>query len=155
MTRTPATGVARASLPRGIYAVIAVNVVLGVLSILAALTTLTTSNAVPSPTGLGFLQPLASVFPAVELALGSFFLLISYGLSAGKRWAWIANVGFEVVHIVADVGFVASRTFAVDKMIGLAVIFAVLFYLTRPGVRAHFARDARFVRLPMPADLAS
>ena len=123
-------------------AVIAVNVVLGVLSLLAATTSLATGVPVPEPTGLGFLQPLAPVFPAVEIVLGTFFLVISYGLWCGHRWAWIANVAFECVHIVADIGFLASRAFSLDKIIGLVVILGVLAYLTRPRVRAWYARPA-------------
>lgn len=137
-TATRRRRVTRPDRPRGVLVVIAVNIVLGVLSIIAAVITLSTSTAVPSPKGLGFLQPLAPVFPAVEVFLGSFFLVVSYGLFTGRRWAWRANVAFELIHIVADIGFVASRSFAIDKVIGLAVIFGVLGYLTRPRVREYF-----------------
>ena len=44
----------------------------------------------------------------------------------GDSWAWTANVVFILIHIVADIGFVASRSFAIDKVIGLAVIVSML-----------------------------
>jgi hypothetical protein len=56
----------------------------------------------------------------------------------GRRWAWTAAIAFEVVHIVADIGFVLDRSFALDKFVGLIVILAILSYLTRPAVRAYF-----------------
>jgi len=96
------------------------------LSLISAAVTLATGTPVPELTGLGFLQPLAPMFPAVEVVLGSFFMLISYGLFRGKRWAWRANIGFELVHIVADIGFIAGRSFGLDKIIGLGIIFVIL-----------------------------
>ncbi len=126
--------------PRGLGAVVAADVVLGLLGIAGGVGSLLAAGALPRPQGLGFLQPLAPVFPALLIVLGAFFLVTSVGLWRGQRWAWTATLVFETVHIVADVGFIADRSFALDKLVGLALIVAILVYLTRPRVRAYFGR---------------
>lgn len=123
--------------PRGLAVVVVLQVVAGLLSIVGGIGALLARN-LPQPLGLGFLQPLAPILPAIMIALGLFFLVISYGLWKGLAWAWTLAITFEIVHIIADIGFAASRSFAVDKIVGLLIILCILYYLTRPGVRAHF-----------------
>jgi len=126
--------------PRRLAAVVAADVVLGLLGITGGVGSLLAAGALPQPQGLGFLQPLAPVFPLVLIILGAFLLVTSVGLWHGWRWALTATLVFEIVHIVADIGFIADRSFAVDKLVGLALIVAILVYLTRPSVRAYFGR---------------
>ncbi len=126
--------------PRGLGAVVAADVALGLLGITGGVGSLLAAGDLPRPQGLGFLQPLAPVFPAVLVVLGAFFLVTSVGLWRGRRWAWTATLAFEIVHIVADIGFIADRSFALDKLVGLVVIVVILVYLTRPSVRAYFQR---------------
>jgi hypothetical protein len=96
----------------------------------------------PLPQGLGFLQILAPVLPIVMITLGIFFLILCYGLWRSYRWAWTLTIVFEIVHIIADIGFIASRSFAIDKMVGLVFILGTLYYLLRPNVRAYFGKVA-------------
>jgi hypothetical protein len=60
---------------------------------------------------------------------------------ARPGWAWTAAVALQLVHIVADVGFVASRSFAVDNFVGLVLVVSMLGYLSQPRVRAYFSRS--------------
>src|SRR5690348_3661603 len=127
--------------PRGLLVISIVLALAGLLSLIGGLIPAAFSlNA--EAQGLGFLQFLAPVLPIVLIVLGIFYLSLSYGLWKGYRWAWAANVAFILVHIVADIGFVASRSFAIDKIIGLAIIVAMLWYLLRPRVRAYFGNRA-------------
>lgn len=80
------------------------------------------------------------MFRAVELCLGAFVLLISYGLWIGRRWAWIATIVYAYIHSIADLGFIANRSFAVDKCIGLFIFLGQLYDLLRPNVRAYFGK---------------
>ncbi|GAC1645794.1 MAG: hypothetical protein NVS4B12_12160 [Ktedonobacteraceae bacterium] len=123
--------------PRGLILVILVEALLGVLSLVGGVTSLSL-HSLPQPQGLGFLQVLAPVLPSVMIVLGMFFLVLCFGLWMGYRWAWTMTIIFELVHIIADIGFIASRSFAVDKIIGLIIIIGTLYYLTRPTVRAYF-----------------
>jgi lysylphosphatidylglycerol synthetase-like protein (DUF2156 family) len=126
--------------PHGLIAVIIVQVLVGLLSLLGGI--VPSAFAIASQAqGLGFLQFLAPVLPLVLILLGIFYLGLSYGLWKGYRWAWVASIVFILVHIVADIGFVASRSFALDKLIGLAIILAILWYLLRQNVRAYYGKE--------------
>lgn len=130
------------SRPRGLFLVILVEGLLGLLSLVGGLTSLSQHTALPQPQGLGFIQSLAPVLPEVMIVLGIFFLILCAGLWQGYRWAWMATIIFEIVHIVADIGFIASRSFAIDKFVGLVIIISTLYYLLRPTVRAYFHRNS-------------
>jgi hypothetical protein len=125
--------------PKGIAFVVVIEVLVGALGIVGGIGSLSASN-LPQPQGLGFLQALAPVLPIVLIVIGVFFIVSSYGLWRGFGWAWTATIVFEIIHIIADIGFVASRAFAVDKIIGLVVILAILFYLTRRNVRSYYGK---------------
>lgn len=126
--------------PRGLAVVVGLEVLLGVLGILGGVGSFSVTG-LPQPEGLGFLQSLAPVWPVVMIGLGTFLLATSFGLWHGDGWAWTLAIGFEIVHVVADVGFLTARSFALDKVVGLAIILGTLYYLTRPGVRAYFSQD--------------
>ena len=131
--------------PRGLILVIVLQVLVGLLSIVGGVTSASLSG-LPLPQGLGFLQVLAPVLPIVMIVLGVFFLILSYGLWRGYGWAWTLTIVFEVIHIVADIGFIASRSFALDKIIGLVFILGTLYYLLRPRVREYFGKGGWSMR---------
>lgn len=131
--------------PQGLIIVIIVEALLGLLSIVGGVTSLSL-HSLPQPQGLGFLQGLAPILPDVMIFLGAFFLILCFGLCLGYKWAWTLTIIFEVIHIIADIGFIASRSFAVDKFIGLCIIVGTLYYLTRPHVRRYFQRVNSFSR---------
>ena len=126
--------------PRGLIIVIIVLSLAGLLSLVGGITP-SAFSLTSQGQSLGFLQFLAPVLPIVLIVLGIFYLGLSYGLWKGYRWAWTANIIFILIHVVADVGFVASRSFAIDKVIGLVVIVTILWYLLRPRVRAYFGKE--------------
>ena len=121
--------------------VVAINAIMGTLSLAGGIGSMA-AGTLPMATGLGFLQFLAPVLPEAMLGIGAFQLAMAFGLWRGLRWAWTLTVVFAAVHTVADIGFVADRSFAVDKLVGLLIILGTLAYLLRPGVRAYFGRTA-------------
>lgn len=128
--------------PRGLTVICIILVLAGLLSLIGGVVpALFLLNTHTVAQGLGFLRFLAPVLSTVLIVLAIFYLSLSYGLWKGYRWAWVANVVFILVHIVADIGFVASRSFAIDKVIGLAIITAMLGYLLSPHVRAYFSQE--------------
>lgn len=132
--------------PRGLIVVISVQVLAGLLSLLAGIVPSAFSLTAQAQS-LGFLQFLAPALPIVLVVLGVFYLSLSYGLWKGYRWAWAAEIVFILLHIVADIGFIASRSFALDKLVGLVVIGLILWYLLRPEVRAYFGKGKKRVLL--------
>lgn len=125
--------------PRGLIVVICVQVLAGLLSLLGGIVP-SAFSLTGQAQGLGFLEFLAPVLSIVLIVLGVFYLGLSYGLWKGYGWAWVATIVFILVHIVADIGFVASRSFAIDKLVGLVAIGLILWYLLRPGVREYFGK---------------
>jgi len=125
--------------PRGLIVISIVLCLAGILSLIGGI--IPSVFSLSSQTlNLGFLQFLAPLLPIVLIVLGVFYLGLSYGLWKGYRWAWAANVVFILIHIVVDIGFVASRSFAIDKVVGLVIIVSMLGYLLLPGVRAYFGK---------------
>ena len=125
--------------PRGLIVISIVLSLAGILSLIGGI--IPSAFSLSSQTiNLGFLQFLAPVLPIILIVLGVFYLGLSYGLWKGYRWAWAENVVFILIHIVADIGFVASRSFAIDKVVGLAIIVSMLGYLLLPRVRAYFGK---------------
>lgn len=128
--------------PRGLIVVIAVQVLAGLLSLLGGIIP-SAFSLTSEAQGLGFLQFLAPDLPIVLIVLGVFYLSLSYGLWKGYRWAWASEIVFILLHVVADIGFIASRSFALDKLIGLVIIVLILCYLLLPGVRAYFGEGKK------------
>ena len=127
--------------PRGLIIVIILQILTGFLSFIGGATAMFLTSHLPTPQGLGFLQILAPVFPVVMVLLGLFFFITSYGLWRGYRWGWTATIVFNIIHIIVDFGFIADRSFAADKIVGLVFIVGTLLYLSLPGVRAYFAAN--------------
>lgn len=126
--------------PFGVKVVAALQGGIGGLSLIGGLGALAGGTAF-APTGLGFLQVLAPVLPVAMIGIGAVQLAMAIGLVRGLKWAWTLAVAFEVVHTLADVGFVMDRSFAVDKFVGLIIILGSLAYLLRQGVRDYFSRQ--------------
>jgi len=96
-----------------------------------------------APALLGPLQPFAPAAGAALLVAGGLSLAVSAGLWRGLGWAWIAALLAESLHGLGDVGTIVARGLAPDKVISLAVAAALVYYFTRPRVRAYFGRAAR------------
>jgi hypothetical protein len=136
--------------PFGVGVVATIDAIMGGLSILGGLGSLAVTS-LPAPAGLGFLQFLEPVLPESMLGIGAIQLVMAYGLWRGLPWAWTLAVVFETIHVLADIGFVADRSFTLDKLVGLVIIVGSLAYLLRPSVRAFFGRaqaPARQANLP-------
>jgi hypothetical protein len=129
--------------PRGLIAVIIVQVLAGLLSLIGGIVPAAFSLT-PQSQNLGFLQFLAPYLSIVLITLGVFYIGLSYGLWKGFSWAWVASVVFILVHIVADVGFVASRSFAIDKFVGLVVMLIILWYLLGHRVQVYFGKGNEY-----------
>jgi len=67
------------------------------------------------------------------------------GLLRGARWAWFLTVGLLSVNLLGDlVRLVAISVF--EGAVGVVGVSPVLFYLTRPRVRAFFKVNAKASR---------
>jgi len=64
-------------------------------------------------------------------------LVLTYGALARYRWAWWLATAGIAVNGLADLGRLATGG-VVEGLVGVAIAGLILFWLTRPGVRAQF-----------------
>lgn len=84
---------------------------------------------------------IALVFTAIGailLILGILYLAVAVGFLGGRGWAWTLGLIGYIVGIVIDIVEIAfgSYTSAVGLIIGIIIIY----YLTRPHVKAFFGK---------------
>ncbi|MFL6293962.1 MAG: hypothetical protein ACJ759_23955 [Thermoanaerobaculia bacterium] len=61
----------------------------------------------------------------------------SLGLWRGRRWGYRIGTGLLIVNLIGDVANVALGT-EPRAIVGIPIVALLLFYLSRPGVRACF-----------------
>jgi uncharacterized membrane protein (DUF2068 family) len=71
-------------------------------------------------------------------ALGIAYLVMAYGLSRGKRWAWAITVILSYIGIA--VGAVSIVSGNVGAIFTLIINGIVLYYLYRPHVKVFFGK---------------
>jgi hypothetical protein len=112
-------------------------------------------------------SPLGSVFGvlsagvgAVWLEIGIGYIIMSYGLFKSKGWAWTITIILSIISIALSIifgitGGVLSLSSAntmegsnslasgiIVTIIGIAIDIVIIYYLTRPHVRAFFGKTA-------------
>jgi hypothetical protein len=78
------------------------------------------------------LGALAGMFGMVMVLLGLVAFVIAWGLWMGKDWALMVAMVFAVLGILAGLVTLPAGLF------GLLINAGILYYLTRPGVKAWF-----------------
>src|SRR5215467_2712827 len=81
---------------------------------------------------------VAAVIGAFLLILGILELVYGIGMLGGKGWAWILAMIGSVLNIVF--GIVSIATGSVASVFGLIIAILILYYLTRPHVKAYFGK---------------
>jgi uncharacterized membrane protein (DUF2068 family) len=132
-TGTYGSGVplSRGSRPTGIT-ILAVLEILGGLALLAGGALLIAVGAIA---GSG----LVSGAGGILIILGLLSFVVTYGLWTGKGWAWRIALILSIVGIVF--GAVSIAEGLTGSIIGIIINLIVIYYLTRPYVRAYFGRS--------------
>ena len=117
--------------------------ILGILSILAGL-----GGIVIGAVALGVSGLVASSYPggaAVAAAIGAILLIIGilelvYGIGffGGKGWAWTLAMIGSILQIIF--GIVSIAFGSTGSVFGLIISIIILYYLTRPHVKAYFGK---------------
>ena len=115
-----------------------------------------TQNLVELRSLIQVLGNIGIALGAIVLAIGIGYLVVSYGLLKGKKWAWIITVILTIVSIVIQIAFVVSTSILnmslnhdmntslfhlVDQIIGLVINGVILYYLYRPNVKTYFGKS--------------
>ena len=80
--------------------------------------------------------------------IGIIYLIVSYGLLKGERWAWLITIIVTIIGLIIQVvsaiitGLISSslETALVTHIVGIIVSGIIIFYLYTPNVRAYFRR---------------
>ncbi len=104
------------------------------------------ASAASSPASRGIFLGLE----AWVIMLGLFALVVGYGLWTGKSWGWSTALILSVIGIietVVSIPFLGASAYS--HLIGIVLDVVIIYYLTRPHVKAFFAKG------PMPNSLMS
>jgi hypothetical protein len=86
----------------------------------------------------GTIGAILTAIGAIVLILGILYLAVAVGFLGGKGWAWtLAIIGY-IIGIIISVAEIALG--AVTSAFGLVIGILILYYLTRPHVKAFFGK---------------
>jgi hypothetical protein len=102
--------------PTGVVVLAVLEVIGGLYSILAG---------AAAGTILGAIAPFLAAFGALFIVIGIINLVLAWGLYNGKSWARIVAMVFAVISLISI-------------PIGTIIGIIILYYLTRPHVKAFF-----------------
>jgi hypothetical protein len=127
--------------------------ILGILSILAGLGGITVGAGVLALSGLAASAypggaAFAAVIGAILLIIGLLELVYGIGFFGGKGWAWTLAMIGSVLQIIF--GIVSIAFGSVGSVFGLIISILILYYLTRPHVKAYFGKGPPMGSSSMP-----
>ena len=103
-----------------------------------------------------FFDPLTAVMLCVVCGIGFFITVFAAGYMkgeegyfGGKGWAWTLGIVVTILSVILDVVQIAFG--AISNVFGLVIGILILYYLTRPHVKAFFGKGPAFMgSSPMP-----
>jgi hypothetical protein len=91
--------------------------------------------------GLTGLGGLVVGLGALLLILGLAYFGVAFGLWTGKPWGWTVAMIVAVVSIIVNIATAAVYGGGIGSgVIGIIIDLIILYYLTRPHVRAYFGK---------------
>jgi uncharacterized membrane protein (DUF2068 family) len=124
-------------------------VILAILQVLGALGLLGLGGLLVA--GAGFIglaaiteiPELAGVITGILVAVGAFMLLlgiislvVAWGLWTGQGWAWIVCLILTIISLILSI----PGALAGVGIIGIIIDIVIIYYLTRPHVKAFFGK---------------
>jgi hypothetical protein len=83
---------------------------------------------------------VAVVFGVLALATGVFALVFGFGAFGLRPWAWTMGVLTHAVIVIWSLLAALGPARLSERWLGLLVSGAILYYLTRPDIKAAFGR---------------
>ena len=154
------------SRPRGVTIIAILIIIAGILSLLLGIGLVvigpflmnglqTTSSNLGSQIEPQIFGIIFLVFGAISLALGVANLVMAYGLSNGKGWAWTISIIVLFIGIAIDIVSVSITSVGVfsntasnllGNIVSIGISAFIVYYLYRPHVKAYFGKT-----IPMPS----
>ncbi|SRR6266480_3628273 len=100
--------------------------------------------------GAGTLAVILLALGAVVLVVGILYFAVGIGFFGGKGWAWTIGIIVTAISIVLDIIQIAFGAFS--NAFGLVIGFLIIYYLTRPHIKAFFGKGGSTMGSPsMPS----
>lgn len=123
--------------PTGVTILAVLEFLIGLFSLLGGLVAVA-GAAFVGLVGVAALAVVALALGVFLVIMGIFSLLIGYGLWTGKSWAWTIGVIFSILGIIG--GIISLATGNTGSIVGLILQVLIIYYLTRPYVKAYFGK---------------
>jgi len=81
---------------------------------------------------------ILGILGVFSLLVGIFWVAVGFGALRGRGWAWTVGIIVLVLSIINSIIQVAFGNLA--SVAGLAIDLGIIYYLTRPKVRAFFGK---------------
>jgi len=91
-------------------------------------------STVPEATGM--FAGIGLIVAAIAAIVGLIYLLIAWGLWTGQGWAWTVSLIFTILGLIGSV----IALIAIVGIVPLIIYIIILYYLTRPHVKAFFGK---------------
>ncbi len=90
--------------------------------------------------GAGTIAAIITAIGAIALILGILYLAVGVGFLGGKGWAWTLGIIVSIIGIVLDVVQIGFGAYS--NVLGLIIGIIIVYYLTRPHVKAFFGKGS-------------
>jgi hypothetical protein len=95
------------------------------------------NTAIPGTVG-GAVADYAAIWGSIILAIGIGSFIVAYGVFYGRSWGWSGAVALAIIGIVIPIMNIIAGYW--PSIITVAFSSVILYYLSRPQVRAYFGR---------------
>jgi MFS family permease len=92
-------------------------------------------SMIPGGAG-GIFAGIGMIIAGVAVIFGLIYLLLAWGLWTGKGWAWTVMMIFSILGLIG--GIISLIAFV--GIVPLIINILILYYLTRPHVKAFFGK---------------
>src|SRR5213080_3422230 len=98
--------------------------------------------------GAGTIAAIITAIGAVFLILGLLDVAVGVGFLGGKGWAWTLGMIVSIIGIVLDVVQIGFGAYS--NVLGLIIGIIIVYYLTRPHVKAFFGKGSPMMHPSTP-----
>src|SRR5919109_3129431 len=96
--------------------------------------------------GAGTIGAVLTVIGAIVLILGVLYFAVGVGFLRGKGWSWTLGMIVSIIYIVIDIVQIVSGAYS--SAFGLIIGIIIVYYVTRPHVKAFFGKGAAMPSAP-------
>jgi MFS family permease len=94
----------------------------------------------------GFFAGMGLIIAGVVAIFGIIYLIIGWGLWTGQGWAWTVMLIFAILGLIGSI----IGLIAIVGIVPLIINILILYYLTRPHVKAFFRKGPPAEAPPAP-----